>query len=425
MGRKLGILLAGGVLLSIGQVATASAATVSLFCSSSGGEYELCADAANAWAKDTGNEVKINKMPASWDEALPLYQQLLSAKSSDIDVMLLDVVWIGILQPHLLDLNQIVPADEISRHFPAIVDAGTVNGELVGMPWYTDTGLLFYRKDLLEKYDREVPKTWQELTETAKIIQDGERADGNSDMWGYSWQGKSYEGLTCDAIEWVASSDGGTIVEIDGTISINNDNAAEAIDLAASWIDTISPKGTLGYDEESSRGVFESGKAAFHRNWAYVWGTSQADDALLKGKVGVTALPSGKMDGNSAGCMGTAHIGVSKYSEDPEAAASLLRYLTGHDEQKRRVIEAAYNPTIASLYSDADALAAVPFLPDAIDAFGESASRPSSVTGSSYNQVSAKFHNAVHSVLAGESDAKSALETLEADLTAIKDKAGW
>ena len=68
MFMKLSLVLAGGVLLSFGQAA--SAATVSLFCSASGSEYELCSEAANAWASETGNEVKINKMPASWDEAL-------------------------------------------------------------------------------------------------------------------------------------------------------------------------------------------------------------------------------------------------------------------------------------------------------------------------------------------------------------------
>ena len=205
------------------------AETVSLFCSSSGAEYELCRNGAEAWAKKTGNEVKINKMPAAWDEALPLYQQLLSAQSQDADVLLLDVVWIGLLQNHLLDLSAVLPKEDIAANFPSTVAAGTVNGKFVAQPWYTDTGLMFYRRDLLEKYKKPVPKTWAEFTETAKAVQDGERAAGNKDMWGFAWQGKSYEGLTCDAIEWVSSFDGGTIVDDKGNITIDNAGAAAAL----------------------------------------------------------------------------------------------------------------------------------------------------------------------------------------------------
>ncbi|NEY91818.1 ABC transporter substrate-binding protein [Rhodobacteraceae bacterium KMS-5] len=416
-------LLCGSV--AVAMASAAGADTVSLFCSASGAEYQLCSDAATAWAKDTGNEVKINKMPASWDEALPLYQQLLSAKSPDIDVMLLDVVWVGMLKDQLLDLNTVVPAEEIAQHFASTVAAGSVDGKLVGMPWYADTGLMFYRKDLLEKYGKPVPKTWAEMTDTAKVIMEGERAAGNPDMWGYVWQGKSYEGLSCDAIEWLASSNGGTIVDAAGAVTVNNADAIKAVDLAASWVDTISPKGVLDYDEESSRGVFETGNSVFHRNWSYVWGTSQGADSKLKGLVGVTALPSGSAGGPSAGCMGTAHMGVSKYSAHPEAAASLLRFMTGLSEQKRRTIDAAYNPTIATLYEDAEVLAAVPFLGDARAAFDQAVSRPSSVTLGDYNQVSSAFYQAVHSVLAGETTATDAMSLLQADLEKIKARGGW
>lgn len=418
-----GVLTAG--LISAMPMNAVSAATVSLFCSGSGGEYGICVEAAEAWAAETGNEVKINRMPASWDEALTLYQQLLAAQSPDVDVMIIDVIWVGILKEHLLDLRTVLGEDDIDQHFPVITDAGSVDGKLVAMPWYTDTGLMFYRTDLLEKYGKAVPRTWAELTDTAREIMDGERAAGHSDLWGYTWQGNSYEGLTCDAIEWVASSGGGSIVDEAGNITINNPQAAAAIELAASWIGSISPRGVLEYDEESSRGVFELGNAVFHRNWSYVWGTSQGNGGPIDGKVGVTALPVGAEGQISSGCMGTAHMGVSAYTAHPQEAASLLAYMTGAAEQKRRAIEGAYNPTVSSLYQDAEVLEAIPFLGDAIEAFDESVSRPSAVTGGDYNQVSTLFYTAVHSVLSAEQSAAEALEYLEADLGRVKERGGW
>ena len=122
--------------------------------------------------------------------------------------------------------------DIVADHFPSIIESQTANGKLVALPVFTDAPALYYRKDLLEKHGVAVPKTWEDMTAAAQKIQDAERAAGNKDMWGFVWQGNAYEGLTCDALEWVKSFGGGQIVEADGTISINNDKAAAALDLA-------------------------------------------------------------------------------------------------------------------------------------------------------------------------------------------------
>jgi len=400
--------------------------SVSLFCSSSGSEYEICKAGADAWAKQTGNEVKINKMPADWDQTLPLYQQLLSARSHDADVLLLDVVWIGLLQNNLLDLTPLLPKEEVAAHFPAALEAGTVDGRLVALPWYEDTGLLFYRRDLLAKYNKPVPKTWAEFNATAKAIEDGEQAAGNKNMWGFSWQGKSYEGLTCDAIEWTASSGGGTIVDNgNGQITIDNPKAAAALQRAHDWVGSISPPGVLGYDEESSRAVFEQGNAVFLRNWSYVWGTSQTAGTAVVGKVGVAALPVGDASDKSSGCMGTAHLAISKYTEHKAAAVSLLRFMASAAEEKRRAIAGAYNPTIKALYDDPDVLKAIPFLKNAQAAFANSALRPSAITGSSYNRVSQAFYKTVHEVLSGDQQPAPALHGLAGQLTTIKQRGKW
>ena len=121
------------------------------------------------------------------------------------------------------------------------------------------------------------------MTETAQFIQDKERAAGNDKMWGFVWQGNAYEGLTCDALEWVASHGGGMIVEKDGTISINNPNAAAALDMAAKWVGTISPEGVIGYKEEDARGIWDQGNAVFMRNWPYAWSLSNKDESAVKG----------------------------------------------------------------------------------------------------------------------------------------------
>ncbi|MGH6898841.1 MAG: ABC transporter substrate-binding protein [Geminicoccaceae bacterium] len=414
-----------GVVLGI-TAPGASAATIAISCGAVGLELQICQQGANAWAEATGNQVDVISTPNSATERLALYQQILAANSSDIDVFQIDVIWPGILANHLIGLNDYIDQETIDQHFPAIIENNTVDGRLVGMPWFTDAGILYYRRDLLEKHGKQPPTTWQELNQTAAEIQDAERAEGNDRMWGFVFQAKAYEGLTCDALEWIDSFGGGTIVADDGTITINNDRAVEAVNLASTWIGSIAPEGVLNYAEEESRGVFQSGNAVFMRNWPYAWALGNADDSPIKGKIGVSALPKGSgEEGKHTGTLGGWQLAVSKYSQNPEIAADLVEYLTSYDEQKRRAIEGSYNPTIAALYEDEEVLAANPFFGDLYETFTNAVARPSRVTGAKYNQVSSEFFNAVHAVLSGKTDAASSLAALEDSLDRLSRGGRW
>jgi len=407
---------------AIAVSSNASAVTVTLACGAVGQELQLCKEGAARWAKKTGNEVKIFESPNLTNDRLGLYQQQLAAKSSDIDVYQLDVVWPGLLAQHFVDLKGKVPAAEVNAHFKGIIEANTVNGKLVAMPWFTDAGLLYYRTDLLKKYGfTAAPKTWTEMALMAKKIQAGEQKT-NKAFTGFVWQGKNYEGLTCDALEWVASFGGGTIVDATGKVTINNAQAAKALDTAASWIKTISPAGVTTYAEEEARGIFQSGNAAFMRNWPYAWALGQGDDSKVKGKIGVAPLPSG--GSRNAATLGGWQLGVSSYSKNQAAAIDLVRYLAGPAEQKIRAIEGAYNPTIQSLYKDKDVLAKNPFFGSLYSVFTSAVARPSGPTKGKYNQVSQAFSTAVSDVLNGKMKGQAAVAKLAGDLNRIKGR-GW
>ncbi|HKI97569.1 MAG TPA: ABC transporter substrate-binding protein [bacterium] len=388
---------------------SAQAARITIACSAVGMEYRLCKEGAHAWARKTGNTVALVQSPNLTTDRLALYVQMLAAQSSDVDVFQIDVIWPGILAPYLLNLQPLVPTDEITRHFPVLVDANTVNGELKALPWYTDVGLLFYRSDLLKAYNRPVPQTWQELQETAQLVMKGERAKGRRHFYGYVFQGKPYEGLTCNALEWIDSFHGGRILSDSGRVTFYNTSAVRALDMAAGWVGTIAPRGVLTYGEEESRGVFQAGHALFMRNWPYAWALANSRHSPVRGKVGVAALPAGGDDGHPTGTLGGWGLGVSRFSKHPELAVSLVRYLTGPDEQRRRAIVGAYNPTIPALYKDPAVLKADPFFAELPEILRHSVARPSAAAGRDYNRLSATVWEAAHDVLAGRAKAKDAL----------------
>jgi trehalose/maltose transport system substrate-binding protein len=400
--------------------------TVAISCGAVGVEFALCREGAEAWARETGNQVRMVSLPGGASERLALYQQLLAARSGDIDVLQIDVVWPGTLANHLADLSGHFDGATLDQHFAAIVENNTVAGRLIAMPWFTNAGLLYYRRDLLRKHGRPVPETWEEMAETARTVMAAERRTGNERMWGYAFQGRAYEGLTVNALEWLYSHDASTVVEPGGRISVNNPRAAEALTLAASWVGTIAPPGVLNYAEEEARGVFQAGNAVFMRNWPYAWSLVNAADSPVGGQVGVAMLPrGGGPEGRHAAALGGEQLAVSRYSRSPEAAIGLVRHLTSRAEQKRRAIVGGFNPTIEALYDDPEVLAANPFFRELYDTFVNAVARPSAVTGVRYNQVSAEFWNAVHVVLSGRSEAGPALGRLERTLERISRGGRW
>jgi trehalose/maltose transport system substrate-binding protein len=404
---------------------TAHGATLKIACSGLGKELELCRAGVDAWARKTGHTVEVVSTPNDASERLALYQQVLSSGSDKIDVFQVEMNQVGLLATHLLDLAPYAKGAE-KGHFPSMLNNSLVGGKLVAMPWFIDAGLLYYRKDLLDKHKQEVPQTWEQLKAVAQRIQDAERKAGNDKMWGYVWQGRAYEGLTCNALEWIASYGGGTIVDEHGKVTVGNPATVKALAMAASWVGTISPTAVLNYSEEEARGPFQNGNAVFLRNWPYAWAAAQAPDSPVKDKVGVAVLPAGTGEGaRHASALGGQELAVSRHSRNAALAAELVMYLAGPEVQKERAIKGSYNPTIQVLYQDADIRKANPFMGALLPTFTNAVARPTSVTGSRYNQVSSEVQNAVHEVLAKTAKPEEAVARLNTRLHQLSRGGKW
>ncbi len=410
------LLLVAGWALAV----SGGTAEITISCGPVGLQQTLCRQATSEWAQQTGNRVRVVKPPERTNDQYLQYLLALGEGDPAVDVYQIDVIWPGLLSRYLVDLHQYISATELSRHFPEIVENNTVGGRLVGVPWYTDVGLLFYRKDLLEKYGLPVPGTWSELAETALSAQEGERQAGNASIWGYVFQGGRYEGLTCNALEWVESHGGGGFVDADGNITANNPRAALALARVAGWIDIITPRRVTSFNEEDARRMFQSGNAVFMRNWPYAWAMANGADSPVAGKVGIAPLPRGGRSGRSAGTLGGWQLAVSRFSKAPETAADLVRYLTSELVQKQRAVAGAYLPTLPGLYEDPDVLAANPFFSDLRNVLGNTVTRPSASTGQEYMAVSTRIWEAAWDTLQAKQSATESLAELESQLKLLR-----
>ena len=385
------------------------------------GSAELHQQAADLFMEEhPGIRLEILEGPEQTDSLLALYTDFFDAQSAVIDVMQIDVIWPGFVEPHVVDLYDYLPDDVLEPHIEAIAENNVVDGKLVAVPWFTDVGVLYYRTDLLDAHGFEAPPaTWADLEEMARTIL---AAEEDPDLWGFVFQGNAYEGLTVDALEWVASHGGGTIVADDGNVTIDNDDAIAALERATGWIGDISPRSVTAMNEEASRTFFQRGDAIFLRNWPYVYALANAPDSPIAGNFGVTRLPAGPgPDGRSVGVLGGWSLAVSAYSEHPEEAALAAAFFASERVQKMRAVQESFTPTIEALYEDPEVQDANPFyeIVDMRALLADAVRRPAAQTGNHYFEASQLFYRAVHDALTDLTSPRAAFEVLALDLETL------
>ena len=373
---------------------------------------------AKRFTTDTGIKVNVVPHPAASDQAYSDLVRNFSQKSSSIDVAMIDVVWPGAFAPYLVDLKPKL-GKQSKIHAPGIVAADTVGGKLVAMPWFGDFGLLYYRTDLLKKYGyTKPPTTWNQLFAMAKKIQTGEQKT-NPSFYGFVFQGNAYEGLTCNALEWIASAGGGHYID-NGKASINNSKAQTILDAMRAQIGKITPRGVTSYQEDQTEHAFDNGDAAFARNWPYQYGIGATAGSKVQGKFSVAPLPHGA-NGKSVATVGGWQLAVSKYSKHKDATIEFVRYMTSKPVEKFDAITNSNVPTIPSLAKDKQVFKTNPYLKPATASVARVA-RPSKFLKTHYNEASKAIFQGINQILNG-TPAKSVLPSLQSKLnTILKEK---
>ena len=369
---------------------------------------------AKRFSKDTGINVTVVPHPAASDQSYAQLVRAFSQKSSSIDGSLIDVVWPGAFAPYLVNLKPKL-GKQSKLHIQSIVQNDTIGGKLVAMPWFGDYGILYYRTDLLKKYGYKAPpKTWNELFKMAKKIQDGEQKT-NQNFYGFVFQGNSYEGLTCDALEWYQSAGAGGFID-NGKVTINNPKGASILNQFAAQIGKVTPRDVTTYQEGEAHTAFVGGNAAFMRNWPYAYSIGQdPKSSKIVGKFSVTVLPHAS--GKSVGTVGGWQLAVNKYSKHVDASIEFVRYMTSAPVQKFNAITNTNVPTIHAVARDKAVVKANPYLKPEIASVLR-VTRPANSLKTHYNEGSKAIYQGINQILNGRS-ASSVLPSIQSKLNRI------
>jgi multiple sugar transport system substrate-binding protein len=388
------------------------------------GPVELTFASAKFYGKQTIAEVvdafntsqsKIHVMykelppPSSSTEVHQTLVQQLARRNGDPDVFTQDIIWIA----EFAAAKWALPLDEYFKdsakdYFSGMVQACTWQGKLTALPWFVDSGMLYYRKDL----GFNAPTSWEELIASAK-----QATSSGGVKFGFLWQAKQAEVLVCDLVSFIGSN-GGAILQADGkTVSIADDPAMEAVQLMRDLInkEQITPGDVLSWDEEPSRRPFTAGEAAFLRNWSYVWKISQSEaESKVVDKVAVVPLPHFP-NKKSAAALGGYQYGINASSKKREAAVEFVRWMSSPETQLRFATQLGLCPTRAAVFDRPEIAKEQPFMQQLKDVFLGAIPRP--VTPK-YPQVTLVLQSEVSRALTN-GNVKEALQTAKQKIAAI------
>ena len=341
----------------------------------------------------------------------------MQAGAKNIDIILGDIIWTAQLAANgwISDLSDRFTEEMRADFLPGSVEAIIYEGKPYGVPWFTDTGLLYYRKDLLEQSGFSgPPKTWDKLKEMAL------KAKRDSGVqFGFVFQGDNYEGGVCNGCEFIWTHGGEVLDPQDPTrVLVGQPEAVSGLTAYRSMVeDGVAPEAVAIYGEEETDGAFLRGDAIFERCWPYVYALTSDPEAssIEQDQVGVAEIPSA--DGRPGnGTVGDQPLYINATSPYQDEAWEFIKFATAPAQERFRASEGSYLPTLTSLYSDPEIQQNVPIVPLAEEALQHTKPRPVSPY---YSDMSLAMAEQFNVALKGEVSPEEAAQTLQRDLESI------
>ena len=329
------------------------------------------------------------------------------------DVLLMDVTWLpkyaaaGWMEP----LENYFNNNDVESLAIGARKGNSFEGHLYRWPMTADMGLLYYRTDLMDL----PPETPEELVSVSQSLINDKKVD-----WGYVWQGRQSEALSCVYLEMIDGFGGNWLQTNNNQIGLNAIPGVEAAAWLQGLIDQgVSPRAVTNYAESEALQSFKVGDAAFMRNWPYAWSELQKADSVVKGHVGITTMVA--KPGHSTATLGSWGLSILKGSEHIDASIEAIRFLTSESAQKQLFLNYGYTPTQQRVFDDPALLKENPILAEFGQALKVVRPRPETPL---YAQISDVLQRQLSSVLTREKSPQEGMNAATSNSNQILISAG-
>jgi multiple sugar transport system substrate-binding protein len=398
--RRRGVAGAAVLLVTAGTLAACGsddggASTLTWYVNpDSGGQAEI----ASRCTEEAGGAytIEVAQLPRESAEQREQLIRRLAAEDSSIDIMSLDPPYIpefaqaGFLAPVPEDVGERVTEDVVQ----SAIDGSTWNDELVAVPFWANTQLLWYKKSVAEAagLDMEQPVTWEQLVAAAE--------DQDTTI---AAQGIRAEALTV-WLNALVESAGGSIIEetaedpADIQLGLESDAAVAAAEVMNSVSEVGGPAfSTAG--EDANVTDFEEGDASFMVNWPFVWPRALAavEAGTLEQSVpddyGWALYPQVTEDEESRPPYGGINLGIGAYSENVDAAYEAAECIVSEENQAYYFVTNGNPAAKATVYDDPEVIEEFPQAPVIRESLENAAPRPQTVY---YSEVSGALQREYH-----------------------------
>ncbi len=342
------------------------------------------------------------------------------AGGGEIDLIGGDVVWPAQFAANgwIEDLSDRFTEEDSKAFLPAPVESCTYEGSVYGVPWFTDAGMLYYRKDLLENAGfSEPPATWEELQEQAtRVTRDSNVEDG------FVFQAAEYEGGTVNGLEYIWTHGGDVLAgENLENVVIDRGPAVAGLATERGMVESgVAQQAVSTYAEQECQAAFLSGRAVFCRNWPYMYALAgeEGQSKIGPDQVGVAPLPVAAGQEESFSGLGgwNFYLNATSSQEEKDAAYEFVKFATSPEQQKYRALNGSFLPTLEDLYDDEEIVEKVPVIALGESAIKNARSRPLSPYYSDMSLVMAEQFNAC---VKGTKSPEEAASTLDERLQEI------
>ncbi len=383
------------------------------------GTLQKLIDQFNKQSKDV--KAKWRVMPSDTGQYFDQLRTQFQAQDGSLTLIGGDVIWPAqfAANSYIIDLSDRFTKSMQSKFLQGPVESNTYEGKVYGVPWFTDAGLLYYRKDLVEKAGFSgPPTTWDELKDQAnKIKQD------QGTKFGYVFQGAEYEGGTVNGLEFINSYGGQVLDPGDASkVIIDSPESVAGLEAQRSMVaDGVAPQAVSTYAEPETEAPFLGGDAVFCRNWPYMYSLAGTENFIKPDVIDIAPLPAGD-GGESVSGLGGWNFFINAFA-DPEAqdaAWEFVKFITAPEQQKFYSLGGSYLPTLTALYDDPEIKESVPTVRLAGEALKNTVPRPVSPV---YSDMSLKMAEEFNSSLGGDVEPQEAISTLQTELQKITDQA--